>query len=82
MAGPHSVRSAKGRGGVADCCAAVSGDFARRLSRSGKTGFFVTLEGMNRLMGIVATNLEDRRVLNAIARGDLTTQDRRHPLVS
>ena len=54
--------------------AAMSGDFARRLSLSGKTGFFVTLsEGMNRLMGIVATNLEDvARVLNAIARGDLT----------
>ena len=54
--------------------AAVSGDFSRRLSLEGKSGFFVTLsEGMNNLMGIVATNLEDiARVLNAIARGDLT----------
>ncbi|HNO86639.1 MAG TPA: methyl-accepting chemotaxis protein [Rhodocyclaceae bacterium] len=54
--------------------AAVSGDFAQRLSMEGKEGFFATLAaGMNQLMGIVATNLEDvARVLNAIARGDLT----------
>ena len=54
--------------------AAVSGNFARRLSLEGKTGFFATLaDGMNNLMGIVATNLDDiARVLNAIARGDLT----------
>jgi methyl-accepting chemotaxis protein len=54
--------------------AALGGDFARRLSLEGKSGFLATLsEGMNNLMGIVATNLEDiARVLNAIARGDLT----------
>ena len=54
--------------------AAVAGNFARRLSLEGKTGFFATLaDGMNNLMGIVATNLDDiARVLNAIARGDLT----------
>jgi methyl-accepting chemotaxis protein len=54
--------------------AAVAGDFARRLTLDGKAGFFATLsEGMNNLMGIVATSLEDiARVLNAIARGDLT----------
>uniref|UniRef100_UPI0035B1D598 HAMP domain-containing protein n=1 Tax=Zoogloea sp. TaxID=49181 RepID=UPI0035B1D598 len=54
--------------------AAVSGDFAQRLSLEGKTGFFATLsDSLNNLMGIVATNLEDiARVLNAIARGDLT----------
>jgi methyl-accepting chemotaxis protein len=54
--------------------AAVAGDFAQRLSLEGKSGFFATLaDGMNKLMGIVATNLEDiARVLNAIARGDLT----------
>ncbi|WP_346286532.1 methyl-accepting chemotaxis protein [Zoogloea sp.] len=53
---------------------ALSGDFAQRLNMDGKTGFFAVLaEGMNKLMGIVATNLEDiARVLNAIARGDLT----------
>ena len=39
-----------------------------------RSGFFATLsEGLNRLMTIVYTNLEDiARVLNAIARGDLT----------
>uniref|UniRef100_UPI0035AF3352 HAMP domain-containing protein n=1 Tax=Zoogloea sp. TaxID=49181 RepID=UPI0035AF3352 len=54
--------------------AAVAGDFAQRLSLEGKSGFFATLaDGMNKLMGIVATNLEDiARVLNAIAQGDLT----------
>jgi len=53
---------------------ALGGDFARRLSLEGKSGFLATLsEGMNNLMGIVSTNLEDiARVLNAIARGDLT----------
>ncbi|MBS0356287.1 MAG: HAMP domain-containing protein, partial [Proteobacteria bacterium] len=54
--------------------AAVAGDFARRLPLEGKAGFFATVaEGMNNLMGIVSTSLEDlARVLNAIARGDLT----------
>jgi methyl-accepting chemotaxis protein len=54
--------------------AAVAGDFARRLSLEGKVGIFATVaEGMNNLMGIVSTSLEDlARVLNAIARGDLT----------
>ena len=54
--------------------AALNGDFAQRLALEGRSGFFATLsEGLNRLMTIVSTNLEDiARVLNAIARGDLT----------
>ena len=54
--------------------AALAGDFSQRLSMEGKNGFFATLaEGMNRLVGIISTSLEDiARVLNAIARGDLT----------
>jgi methyl-accepting chemotaxis protein len=54
--------------------AALAGDFSQRLSLEGKKGFFVTLtEGMNQLTGIISTSLNDlARVLNAIARGDLT----------
>ncbi len=55
--------------------AAVKGDFTHRLHMDGKTGFFRDLAGgMNRLMDIVATGLADvARVLNAIAKGDLTS---------
>ncbi|MBP7627603.1 MAG: HAMP domain-containing protein, partial [Zoogloea sp.] len=54
--------------------AALAGDFSQRLSLEGKKGFFITLsEGMNQLTGIISTTLNDlARVLNAIARGDLT----------
>lgn len=54
--------------------AAADGDFSARLQREGKTGFFVDLtDGINRLMEGVAGSLNDlARVLNAIARGDLT----------
>ena len=54
--------------------AAVDGDFAARLDGEGKTGFFRDLSlGLNRLMEGVAGGLVDlARVLNAIARGDLT----------
>ncbi|MGL4409489.1 MAG: PAS domain-containing protein, partial [Zoogloea sp.] len=54
--------------------AAVAGDFSRRLGMEGKQGFFVTLAtGINRLMDTVSVSLDDlARVLNAIARGDLT----------
>jgi methyl-accepting chemotaxis protein len=54
--------------------AAVAGDFSRRLSMEGKQGFFVTLAtGINQLMDTVSVSLNDlARVLNAIARGDLT----------
>ncbi|WP_374494232.1 methyl-accepting chemotaxis protein [Zoogloea sp.] len=53
---------------------ALEGNFAQRLSLEGRTGFLASLaENLNSLMGVVATNLEDiARVLNAIARGDLT----------
>ena len=53
---------------------ALEGDFAQRLSLEGRSGFLALLaENLNKLMGVVATNLEDiARVLNAIARGDLT----------
>ncbi len=60
--------------------AAVAGDFSRRISLEGKQGFFLqTAEGMNRLMGIVSGGLEDvARVLNAVARGELTERIERH----
>ena len=60
--------------------AAVAGDFSRRISLDGKQGFFLqTAEGMNRLMGIVSGGLEDVvRVLNAVARGELTERIERH----
>ncbi|WP_300434279.1 Cache 3/Cache 2 fusion domain-containing protein [Zoogloea sp.] len=54
--------------------AAADGDFSARLESAGKTGFFLDLSsGMNRLMEGVARSLNDLgRVMNAIARGDLT----------
>ena len=60
--------------------AAVAGDFSLRISVAGKQGFFLqTAEGMNRLMGIVSSGLEDVvRVLNAVARGELTERVERH----
>ena len=60
--------------------AAVAGDFSRRMSLDGQQGFFLkTAEGMNRLMGIVSGGLEDVvRVLNAVARGELTERIERH----
>ena len=53
--------------------AAASGDFTRRIAIEGKEGFFLQLgEGLNRLLGIVASGLADvASVLNAIASGDL-----------
>jgi len=54
--------------------AAVRGDFTTRLAVAGKKGFFLEIaEGMNRLIEIVATGLNDiAQVLNGIATGDLT----------
>jgi len=54
--------------------AAADGDFSARLSSAGKSGFFLDLSsGLNRLMEGVAASLNDLgRVMNAIARGDLT----------
>ena len=54
--------------------AAVRGDFAGRLAIEGKNGFFRQLaEGMNQLMGVISSSVDDvARVLNALARGDLT----------
>ncbi|HEY9192914.1 MAG TPA: methyl-accepting chemotaxis protein, partial [Methyloversatilis sp.] len=54
--------------------AAVSGDFAHRISVEGKSGFFKVLAvSMNELVAVMASGLEDTaRVLNAIARGVLT----------
>ncbi|WP_374488814.1 methyl-accepting chemotaxis protein [Zoogloea sp.] len=54
--------------------AAAEGDFAARLTTEGRVGFFRDLsEGVNRLMGGISASLNDlARVLNAIARGDLT----------
>jgi len=53
---------------------AVAGDFTQRIAIDGKTGFFASLtKGMNNLMGVSETGLNDvARVLSAIARGDLT----------
>ena len=54
--------------------AAADGDFSARLESTGKSGFFLELSsGLNRLMEGVAASLNDLgRVMNAIARGDLT----------
>ncbi len=54
--------------------AAADGDFSARLESAGKSGFFLDLSnGLNRLMEGVAASLADLgRVMNAIARGDLT----------
>ncbi|MBT9496745.1 MAG: PAS domain S-box protein [Zoogloea sp.] len=54
--------------------AAAEGDFSARLETEGKTGFFRDLSsGINNLMEGLAGSLDDlARVLNAIAKGDLT----------
>ena len=54
--------------------AAADGDFSTRVTTEGKSGFFHDMAvGMNRLMEGIAGSLHDlARVLNAIARGDLT----------
>jgi methyl-accepting chemotaxis protein len=56
--------------------AAAAGDFSRRLATEGKSGFFLQVaEGMNGVMENVSNGLSDiARVLNAVARGDLTEQ--------
>ncbi|NEX23523.1 HAMP domain-containing protein [Thiorhodococcus mannitoliphagus] len=61
--------------------AVALGDFSRRLTVEGKTGFFRDLaEGMNKLTEIVARAIEDVSVvLRALARADLTQRiDRRY----
>ncbi len=54
--------------------AAANGDFARRISLTGKEGFFLKLaEDMNRLFETSEVGLDEVvRVLGALARGDLT----------
>jgi methyl-accepting chemotaxis protein len=54
--------------------AAVQGDFSRRLTLEGKTGFFHELsDGLNRLIDILSAGLADvAQVLAAIAQGDLS----------
>jgi len=54
--------------------AAVDGDFTRRVSMEGKSGFFKSLgEGINRLVETSHVGLNEvARVLAAIAQGDLT----------
>jgi len=54
--------------------AAVQGDFSRRLTLEGKTGFFHELaDGLNRLVDILSAGLTDvAQVLAAIAQGDLS----------
>ena len=53
---------------------AASGDFTKRLVTEGKQGFFRELAGgLNQLVEVVQAGLNDiARVLNAIARGQLT----------
>lgn len=55
--------------------AAIAGDLSQRVDATGKTGFFAKLsEGMNALVEINEQVIKDiRRVLSAIAQGDLTT---------
>ena len=54
--------------------AAVQGDFSRRLTLDGKTGFFHDIaDGLNRLVDILSAGLADvAQVLGAIAQGDLS----------
>jgi methyl-accepting chemotaxis protein len=54
--------------------AAVAGDFSRRIDPKGKEGFFKQLsEDINRLMEVSSSGLNEVvRVLEALARGDLT----------
>jgi methyl-accepting chemotaxis protein len=54
--------------------AAAQGDFTKRLSAEGKTGFFESLAvGLNQLLETAARGLADvAEVLNALAKGDLT----------
>ena len=56
--------------------AAVNGDFKKRLSLEGKTGFFKQLsEAINKLMETSSAGLSDvTRVLEALAQGDLSRQ--------
>ena len=55
---------------------AASGDFSGRVPPEGKSGFFLQLaEGLNRLMGVISGSVEEvARVLDAVARGELTEQ--------
>jgi methyl-accepting chemotaxis protein len=55
---------------------AASGDFSGRVPLSGKSGFFLQLaEGLNRLMEVISGSVEEvARVLDAVARGELTEQ--------
>jgi methyl-accepting chemotaxis protein len=54
--------------------AAGSGDFTRQINMDGKEGFFANLgKGLNELVGTIEVALNDiRRMLGAMARGDLT----------
>ncbi len=54
--------------------AAAEGDFSRRVTLAGKSGFFrVLAEGINQLLETSATGLDEvGRLLSALARGDLT----------
>ena len=54
--------------------AAAAGDFSRRLSESGRSGFFANLaQGMNQLLASSEVGLNDvAQLLQAFARGDLT----------
>jgi methyl-accepting chemotaxis protein len=54
--------------------AASAGDFTKRISESGKEGFFLQLAtGMNKLMDTSSVGLEEvARVFSALAKGDLT----------
>jgi methyl-accepting chemotaxis protein len=54
--------------------ATLAGDFTQRMATEGKRGFHLEMAGgLNRLVGNVSGALGDvARVLNAIARGDLT----------
>jgi len=54
--------------------AAAEGDFTKRISESGKEGFFLQLAtGMNKLMDTSSVGLEEvARVFSALAKGDLT----------
>ena len=65
------------RGALADLIdRAASGDFSGRVPPEGKSGFFLQLaEGLNRLMGVISGSVEEvARVLDAVARGELTEQ--------
>ena len=54
--------------------AAANGDFSQHINHKGKTGFYLKLaDGINKILDTTSTGIDDvKRVLRALAKGDLT----------